>query len=245
LQIIEEIHSNKNEDGGYQVTLLGRKLFADNGWDPYLEDAATLWLLHWFLASERARASTWFYAFNKLTSVEFTKEQLSAELLDFARQNNTKLTPNTLARDIDCFVRSYVPSKNGSSVALLEDTLDCPLVELELVFEAGQKGLYVFSRGDKKELPDEFLVFSVLDYWDKVKGQGDVLSLEELAYGEASPGLVFKIDEDSLIRRFEKLERVTNGQLTFDDTSGLRQVYRRASTPDPQDYLKRYFERKA
>ncbi len=245
LKVIEDLPAENGEASGVQVTSLGKKLFFDNGWDPYLEDGATLWLLHWFLASEKSGASTWFYAFNKLSSVEFTKEHLFAELMEFARQNNSRLTPNTLTRDIDCFVRSYVPSKNVSVATLLEDSLDCPLVELELVFEAGQKGLFVFSRGDKKGLPDELLVFAVLDYWHKVKGQGDVLSLEELAYGEASPGLIFKIDEDSLIRRFEKIERLTNGQITFDETSGLRQLYRRSPTPEPMEYLKKYFERKA
>lgn len=244
LQVVRDLPSSKGEQGGCQVTELGKKLFADKGWDPYLEDTATLWLLHWLLASEKTRASTWFYAFNKLASVEFTKEQLSAELLEFAQQNNTRLTPNTLSRDIDCFIRTYVPSKSVSTAALLEDTLDCPLVELELVFEAGQKGMFVFSRGDKKGLPDEVLVYALLDYWRKVKPHGEVLSMEELVYGEASLGLIFKIDEDSLMRRFEKLARLTNNQLAFDETSGLRQVYKRAATPEPEEFLQRYFDHK-
>jgi hypothetical protein len=34
-------------DGGYEPTELGTTLFADGGWDPYLEDIGSLWLLHW------------------------------------------------------------------------------------------------------------------------------------------------------------------------------------------------------
>ena len=244
LKIIADLPTRRGEASGCEVTPLGRKLFDDKGWDPYLEDTATLWLLHWFLASEKTRATTWFYAFNKLTSIEFTKDQLSAELLEFARQNSSKLTLNTVSRDIDCFVRTYAPSKNASLSTLLEDTLDCPLVELELVFEAGQKGMFVFSRGDKKDLPDEVLIYALLDYWQKVKPQAKALSMEELVYGEASPGLVFKIDEDSLMRRFEKLAQMTKGHLTFDETSGLRQVYKSDSAFDPEEFLRRYFEGK-
>ena len=33
--------------GGFCSTDLGDRIFADDGFDPYLEDAATLWLIHW------------------------------------------------------------------------------------------------------------------------------------------------------------------------------------------------------
>ena len=39
-----------------RVTELGNRLLSDNGWDPYLEDDATLWLIHWNLASAGTRA---------------------------------------------------------------------------------------------------------------------------------------------------------------------------------------------
>ena len=34
-----------------RATDLGRRLFRDGGWDPFLEDPGTLWLLHWQLVS--------------------------------------------------------------------------------------------------------------------------------------------------------------------------------------------------
>ena len=40
-------------------TDLGNRLLSDEGWDPFLEDDATLWLLHWKLASKGTRAATW------------------------------------------------------------------------------------------------------------------------------------------------------------------------------------------
>src|SRR5436309_2723458 len=36
-------------------TQLGLSLFADEGWDPYLEDPATSWLLHWQIAANSER----------------------------------------------------------------------------------------------------------------------------------------------------------------------------------------------
>lgn len=41
-------------------TDLGRSLFLDGGWDPFLEDPGTLWLLHWQLASRPEPATTWY-----------------------------------------------------------------------------------------------------------------------------------------------------------------------------------------
>src|SRR5690348_13757614 len=52
----------ETRDGGPALlpSDLGTLLLADDGLDPYLEDPATLWLLHWQIASSRGRAATWF-----------------------------------------------------------------------------------------------------------------------------------------------------------------------------------------
>src|SRR5438552_10661957 len=49
---------------GLHPTALGEVLLADDGLDPYLEDPATLWLLHWQIAGNRFRATTWFWTFS-------------------------------------------------------------------------------------------------------------------------------------------------------------------------------------
>src|SRR5436309_10342574 len=55
--ILEE---NREGLSGLRPTALGTLLLADAGLDPYLDDPATLWVLHWQIASDRSRASTWF-----------------------------------------------------------------------------------------------------------------------------------------------------------------------------------------
>src|SRR5436190_23316117 len=66
--------------GALLPTELGNLLFADDGPDPYLEDPATLWLLHWQIASNRARATTWFWTFSHFNEPEFTRETLTSAL---------------------------------------------------------------------------------------------------------------------------------------------------------------------
>ncbi len=41
----------------------GRKLFTDGGWDSFLEDPASLWLLHWNLLKPTCEAAAWYFTF--------------------------------------------------------------------------------------------------------------------------------------------------------------------------------------
>jgi hypothetical protein len=225
---------------GLQVSEFGRKLLSNNGWDPYLEDVASLWLLHWKLCTDIAGATSWYFVFNKLTQIEFTKEQLVHEIKQYAAVHNYKKSLNMIDRDVDCLIRTYVPSR-AVQQNILEDSLECPLTELSLIQEMGQKGLYVFSRGYQRELPDEIFIYALLTFWDRFNKQRGSISFEDIAYSECSPGQVFKIDEDSLAHRLEGIEKLTHGILRYDETSRLRQVYRNKQE-NPDVYLSRYYK---
>ncbi|UOA07349.1 DUF4007 family protein [Methylobacter sp. S3L5C] len=34
---------------GFVVTAIGNAVFSEDGWDQYLEDEVTIWLVHWLL----------------------------------------------------------------------------------------------------------------------------------------------------------------------------------------------------
>src|SRR5579863_1049083 len=118
-----------------RVTELGRHLLGKNGWDPYMEDPATLWILQWHLGSQPDAATTWFWVFNLVPQPDFSKESLLKWLEALVAQKGwTRAASESIRRDIDCFVRTYVPSALGSSTPI-EDSLDCPLVDLGLLRE--------------------------------------------------------------------------------------------------------------
>src|SRR5947209_8139430 len=107
-------------------TVLGTALFADGGWDPYLEDPATLWLLHWLIATNTERSTTWYWAFSHVHDPEFTRESLAAALTRWVEIAGWKrVAESSLKRDVDCFLRTYLPSRHAQG--LFEDSLDCPL----------------------------------------------------------------------------------------------------------------------
>jgi hypothetical protein len=222
--------------GALRPTQLGTLLFADDGLDPYLEDPATLWLLHWQIASNRARATTWFWTFSYFHEPEFTREALTSALYKWTQALGGKqVAESTLKRDVEVFLRTYVPPRQ-SRRDLVEDSLDCPLVELGLITQPGGGQAYQFQRDAQRGLPDGMLLYAVLRFWETFSATAETLALQDLARQPGSPGRLFKIDESSLIERLETVEKPTGGGLSYSETAGLRQLYRRQRI-DPHDVL--------
>jgi hypothetical protein len=219
-------------------TELGEFLFGNQHHDSYLEDPNSLWLLHWNLVTNEVRSTTWCWAFNLLGSNEFTRESLEGAVRkELKRRILPEPNEHTLQRDVECFIRTYTGSRRA---AVLEETLDCPLLELHLVTEIAA-GIYQFKRGSQTTLCDEMFAYTLMTYWDHVAPNRDTFAFSEIAYGFGSPGAAFKLDENSLTDRLERLEQTTGGCLVYADTAGLRQVYRRSPVP-VFERLGRYYE---
>jgi hypothetical protein len=202
-------------------TELGARVLPDNGLDPYVEEAATIWLAHWHIASTPLMTTTAYYAFNALASIEFDPATLVDELLRLVEARGWRGTRGTLKRDVEVFLRSYVRRGDGHG----EDAAEPLLAELGLVREARLGGWYEFVRGPKPTLADEIFAFALGQFWEG-QGGSSVLTAEQICYAPGSPGRVFKLDEDSVITRLMNLGELTDGAWQWTDTAGLRQVQR-------------------
>lgn len=203
-------------------TPLGRLLLADEGLDPFLERAATIWLCHWHVAGTPAITTTAFHAFNALTAIEFDSAVLLDDLCDVVTAKGWRATRGTLKRDVEVFLRSYVRKGN----ALTEDAAEPLLAELGLIREARLGGWYEFVRGPKPNLPDGIFAYALADFWSR-QGGASALGAEQICYAPGSPGRVFKLDEDSVITRLMHLAELTDDAWQWTDTAGLRQVQKR------------------
>lgn len=227
-------------DEGVRPSALGRLLLDDGGLDPYLEDPATLWLIHWQIATNRTRATTWFWAFSYFHEPEFTREALASSLYRWSQTlPGKKVAESSLKRDVEVFLRTYVPSRHGRG-EVAEDSLDCPLVELGLIRQPAGGQTYQFHRGSQRGLPDDILLFAVLQFWEAFSPSSETLSLHDIARQPGSPGRLFKIDESSLADRLEGTEDGTEGAISYGETAGLRQLYRRRAV-DANRALERAF----
>lgn len=227
--LIEKTKNKSGHRGGFKVTDFGKAIFDDiDGYDPYLENPATLWWIHWQITTNMNQAATWSWAFNFLNYPEFTRDSLSKDLIDWIKQQKDirkQPSENTIKQDINCFIRTYCLSQS-SEITIIEDTFDCPLVELDLIREIPGENRYQFNLGAKPSLTDSMFALTIAKFWNRWFSNTNTLSVSEIMYSKLSPGQVFKLDENSIVIYLEKLETVTDGVVTYDDTAGLKQISR-------------------
>ena len=211
----------------YTVSDWAMKALDDLGWDPYAEHPTTAWHAHWQVAGRGNRATTWHWLFNHVTASSFSREELEPALMEYALslEAKRKLSPATLSRDLETCLRGYAPRVAGASP---EEYAEPLLGELSLLHEE-RKGQFAFRRGPKPTLNDAMFAYALLDYWDRFAPGLSSLSFEAIAYGEGSPGRVFKLDEESVAERLFGLGDLTRRALTWTDTAGLRQVHRKSA----------------
>ena len=111
-----------------------------------------------------------------------------------------------------------------------EETLDCPLNVLGLIVPVGgsegKEKRYRFNMRPKPTLPPTVFAYALLEFWDTRHPGQATLSLREVVHGEASPGRVFRLDEDATLTYLDALSGITDGRLAFADTALVRQVAR-------------------
>ncbi len=222
----------RTEQGTFRATPLGNALLADSGWDPFLVTPTGRWLIHYQLVATDSSPFTWHYTFNMLKRGSFTITLLADAIADFvAQRSQKKVSAVTLKRDIDCMVRCYLRPGAGQSQQSLEETLYCPLQELNLIQFLPDQASYQLTSGSQPDLPDELVVLAAQAQAHAL-GRA-TLAFNELAYGERSPGRIFRLDEDNLLSRLFRFEEITEGRASFSDSGGIRQIIWR--TPEPID----------
>lgn len=207
---------------GLATTWLGDLLFGPEGVDPYLEEDASLWLLHWHLAA-RPRLTSVYWLFNAFRGGSFVRQDVVAALLALAQECAwSRVAATTVDRDIQCLLRTYIGGRGSN------DAGDSVLAELGLIRPV-DKHRARLSRGRKPNLPDAVFLFALNVFWDNFAAEQSTMSFENTAYAPRSPGRVFLLDEEDLIERLERLEEISDGTLVWSETAGLRQIIRNSS----------------
>ena len=242
LSLIEVDGGNKTS----QLLPLGELLFGgrrkSKGLDPYLEDPATLWLLHWQLASRTDLASTWHLAFTRWSRTEFTRDELIRWLWQTASQRaSARSSEASIKRDVDVFLRTYIPAAIDRRRPI-EDSFDCPLSELGLMSEI-ERNYFRFNMGFKPSLPVQVLSYSILDFWRKAAPEQRTINIERLLFDSGSPGAAFKLTDKALVPLLEKIPE--DYGLRYDETAGLRVLTRiddaELDAASPLEILKSYY----
>ena len=229
-------------DKGFESTKLGDSVFGDNGFDPYLEDEGTIWLIHWLLSSNPDQATGWFWFFNNFHKQEFSSEEVASSLVDYVAQNiTTKFSKTTLKNDAKAVLRMYGRSNNNSK-GVVEEALDSPLSTLGLVSQSLIGKTYKSQQGERKNLPIHIFGYAIIEYMQSLKIKQS--PIDELMYSKelvASPGAVFRLSENSLITKLEMLANTFPDNFEVRETAGIHQFYILQDL-DKKDILTKYYQ---
>lgn len=216
--------------GGFGITRFGHALLAQH--DPYLEDRRSLWLLHWKLATNPDPIFAWHYLLNRWQHPDLARSEVVKTFRREASKENRRLSDATLAQHFDVFVHTYVPTRSVKGT-VLEDNLDSPLVELELLQLVGEsrsdesgkrEPLYAFRREAKPDITPQLFAWSLAEATARREVTEQTLSFREIAVAEGSPGQVFKLPEDDLFERLQAVERDSGGFFSFRDSAAVPHV---------------------
>ena len=203
-------------------TDFAEKLLGDGGWDPFLENPSSLWLLHWNLFKPPCYAPAWFFMFNELNKIDFSIDDLFFSLREYKDRQfpGKKIIDSSLKKDVNCLLRMYVERTGKKDIK--EDSLDCPFTDLGIVNAYTDSKRFTFNFGNKPTLPPEIIVSACLDFSSFFKDDAKTISISRLLYDVGSPGQIFKLTENSLGAATETIAaKVKDIYLT--DTAGMIQ----------------------
>lgn len=215
-----------------------------NGLDPYLEDEATIWLVHWLLATNSTLATSWFWFFNKFHKPEFTGQELQTALSDFVKEQvveKRRPSAGTIKNDALLLPRMYTQSK-GNGRTPLEEALDSPMSLLGLVTQSPGGRAFHSKPEARPGLPIGIFSFAVSQLMQQ-RDDATAIPVEELMYSRndyAAPGSVFRLTEMDLITKLEDMVAYIPGHYEIRDTAGTHQMYR-ISEIDPMAYVEKHY----
>jgi hypothetical protein len=202
-------------------TEFGKRLFDDeNGYDPFLEDEASLWLLHYQLVNNDF-ASIYSIVFN-----EFRKEKLLFKKETFVNymkrieesNHDLNLNENTVAKDFIVFTNLYKSNPESKDV---EDSFSGILSEIELLKTSriGKDEQFYIENSERDSLPESILLYTILNN----STYGNSISLNSLEFDINSPGSIFALNRAGLMTKISGIVSDFK-DVTFTDQAGIKEL---------------------
>jgi len=233
----------KENSSAFEV---GQTLLSDGGWDPYLENMGSLWLLHFELVRNN-HASIFHLVFNHFRKyrTEFTKEHLLSFIKSSTLGGNSLPADSTLNTDVGVFIKTYLQPNSRNGKKNIEDHFSSLLMELNLINEfeietkkgEEKKTWYRFEQPYHNTLPVEIFLYSILENENFMKS----ISFQDLLNAENSPGSVFLLNPDALVSKIEELTQFDE-RIVYSDDGGIRQL-QLLEDINPIDVLSSYYGR--
>lgn len=201
-------------------TEFGQRLLHDDGYDPFLEDEASIWLLHYQLV-KNGFASIYDIIYNDFRKerVFFTKDSFVNYIKRQGEYNpDLNINENTLGKDFIVFTNMY---KNDPDSKDVEDSFSGILSEIELLktIGRGKEEKFYIENVERDNLPFEIVLFAILNN----KNYGNSISLNSLEFDVNSPGSIFALNRIGLLNKISEIESEIK-DITFTDQAGIKEL---------------------
>lgn len=204
---------------GDQPSWLGNYLFNEtNGKDKYLEDLATLWLLHFNLVFN-CEATLYQMLFCGLQRERtfFEREQVITYVkLKMVEAGKTTLfNANTVKKDVGVLLQNYTLPRKAQS----NEDFSTLLIDLDLIRQNAEgKGFY-FNVNGKRKVTKEIFLYGLLRLKEQ---EGDnTISFDTI---QDKVGLAFCLQDFETIEMLIQLSNEYNQYFAYNDVAGIKQV---------------------
>ena len=204
---------------GDQPTWLGNYLFNDtDGKDKFIEDLATLWLLHFNLVF-KGEASLYKMVFCGLQRErsKFEREQVITyarlKLIEAGKQS--VFNENTMKKDIGVLLQNYalprIPQSNEDFSSLLMD--------LDLIRQYSEGKEYYFNVEGKRKVTKEVFLYALLKL--KERDGDNTISFDTI---QDDIGLAFCMQDFETVEMLKTLASTYSKYLSYSDVAGIEQI---------------------
>ena len=179
-----------------RLTEFGEWVWAN---DRYLDDMATLWLIHYYLVSQKEQATTWYWFFNHFAPTSFdaplTFESLKLWVIN--DQPEQVLAENSLQKDISCLIRTYIVSQKPLTP---EELTESPLARLDLLsqVDSGTPSRYRLERSNAANIHPLVLLYVLIDRQRQVRPGSWQVNLSQVLREPMNAGRVFNLTSATL-----------------------------------------------
>jgi hypothetical protein len=224
-----DLHSNRLQE-------LPKIIFDDNGFDPYLENEGTLYLLHYLLIKNVKIASIYFLIFKKFSKekTEFTIENLNVFIRRECIKEGVDFSEKTLSNDIKVFLKNYIPSAEKKNS--IEDNYNGLFYDLRYInkFKSSSSEIkYRFNINDGRYLPEAIFFYVILDVFEDATS----INLESIREKVSSN---FLMERHGTFLMIQRLQNKYPEYLIFKDDGG-RQELQIKKIIDKTELLKKYY----
>ena len=223
-----------------KLTEFGILLLDDTGFDPYLEDEGSLWLLHFKLVIKNY-SSIYNLLFNEFRKekIEFTKESfvkyINRKCIEF---NIKEIKDNTILDDFAVMTKMYLRSDSQNKDK--EDNYSGLLTELNLLKNIGEKNdeLFVIENSDKDNIPYDILLYCILE----AGGFESSINLNKIESDFNNIGSIFGINRNGILNHINVITKHYKN-IVYSDYAGIKELQIKKKI-NPITVLEKYYGKK-